>query len=64
MKCYAVAETSAVQPFAYLQIVFVSIVGIALHNETLALHVVAGVSLIVAAGIYALLRTRAVEKAT
>ena len=52
------------QPFAYLQIVFVSIVGITIYNETLALHVVVGASLIVTAGVYALLRTRTLQKAT
>ena len=64
LKCYEVAEASAVQPFAYLQIVFVSIVGITIYNETLALHVVVGASLIVTAGVYALLRTRTLQKAT
>ena len=54
LKCYQVAEASAVQPFAYLQIVFVSIIGITIYGETLALSVVLGAGLIVAAGIYAL----------
>lgn len=54
LKCYQVAEASAVQPFAYLQIVFVSIIGITVYDETLAPSVVIGTALIVAAGIYAL----------
>ncbi len=54
MKCYQVAVASSVQPFAYLQIVFVSIIGITVYGETLALSVVVGTALIVAAGIYAL----------
>ena len=54
LKCYQVAEASSVQPFAYLQIVFVSIIGITVYDETLALSVVLGAGLIVAAGIYAL----------
>ena len=54
LKCYQVAEASSVQPFAYLQIVFVSIIGITVYGETLALSVVLGTALIVAAGIYAL----------
>lgn len=54
LKCYQVAEASSVQPFAYLQIVFVSIIGITVYGETLALSVVVGTALIVAAGIYAL----------
>lgn len=54
LKCYEVAEASSVQPFAYLQIVFVSIIGIMVYDETLALPVVVGTVMIVAAGIYAL----------
>jgi drug/metabolite transporter (DMT)-like permease len=54
LKCYEAAEASSVQPFAYLQIVFVSIIGITVYGETLASAVVLGTSLIVAAGIYSL----------
>jgi drug/metabolite transporter (DMT)-like permease len=54
LKCYEAAEASAVQPFAYLQIVFVSIIGITVYGELLAPAVVFGTALIVAAGIYAL----------
>ena len=58
LKCYEAAEASSVQPFAYLQIVFVSIIGITIYDETLALPVVFGTALIVAAGIYALWQER------
>jgi drug/metabolite transporter (DMT)-like permease len=58
LKCYEAAEASSVQPFAYLQIVFVSIIGITIYGETLALSVVIGTALIVAAGIYALWQER------
>jgi drug/metabolite transporter (DMT)-like permease len=58
LKCYEAAEASSVQPFAYLQIVFVSIIGITIYGETLALPVVIGTALIVAAGIYALWQER------
>jgi drug/metabolite transporter (DMT)-like permease len=54
LKCYEAAEASSVQPFAYLQIVFVSIIGLTVFSEKLALSVVMGTGLIVAAGIYAL----------
>ena len=54
LKCYQVAEASSVQPFAYLQIVFVSIIGITVYDETLAPVGGAGRRLIVAAGTYAL----------
>jgi drug/metabolite transporter (DMT)-like permease len=62
LKCYEVAEASSVQPFAYLQIVFVSIIGITVYDETLAPAVVIGTALIVAAGIYALWHSRTIPK--
>lgn len=58
LKCYEAAEASSVQPFAYLQIVFVSIIGVTIYDETLALPVAIGTVLIVAAGIYALWQER------
>jgi drug/metabolite transporter (DMT)-like permease len=58
LKCYEVAEASSVQPFAYLQIVFVAIIGITIYAEVLKLNVVIGAAIIVAAGIYALLHER------
>lgn len=63
LKCYEVAEASSVQPFAYLQIVFVSIIGVSLYGETVAPAMVAGTALIVAAGIYALWHTNRHTKA-
>jgi len=58
IRCYEVAETSAVQPFAYLQLVFASIVGIVVFSETLRSNVAIGALLITAAGVFALLRER------
>ena len=37
IKCYEVAEASAVQPFAYFQLVFASAIGILLFGETVDL---------------------------
>lgn len=58
IKCYEVAEASAVQPFAYLQFVFVSVIGLTVFGETLRLNVALGAGLIVAAGLFALWRER------
>ena len=58
IKCYEVAEASAVQPFAYLQFVFVSIIGLTVFGEVLRLNVALGAGLIVAAGLFALWRER------
>lgn len=58
-KTYQVAEASAVQPFAYLQFVFIALIGVTFFDETLALPVLIGAALIIAAGIYSLWQTRA-----
>jgi drug/metabolite transporter (DMT)-like permease len=58
IKCYEVAEASAVQPFAYLQLVFASTIGIAVFSETVRLNVALGAALIVAAGLFTLWRQR------
>ena len=55
IRCYEVAEASAVQPFAYFQIVFVSIAGLVVFGETLAPHVVLGAAIVVGAGLVTLL---------
>jgi S-adenosylmethionine uptake transporter len=47
-----------VQPFAYFQIVFVSIAGLVVFGETLAPHVVLGAAIVVGAGLVALLYGR------
>ena len=62
IKTYDVAEASAVQPFAYLQLVFAATLGITAFGETLELNVAIGAALVVSAGIFTLLRTRAKEK--
>lgn len=58
IKCYEVAEASAVQPFAYLQLVFVSVLGIVVFSETIRTNVAIGAALIVAAGLFTLWRER------
>jgi len=58
IKTYEVAEASAVQPFAYLQLVWASSLGLLVFAEQLRTNVVIGASLIVAAGIFTLLRER------
>jgi len=58
IKCYEVAEASAVQPFAYLQLVFASIIGVTVFAETIRTNVAIGAALIVAAGLFTLWRQR------
>ncbi|MCZ8088492.1 MAG: DMT family transporter [Rhodobacteraceae bacterium] len=57
-KCYEMAEANVVQPYAYLQIVFVTIIGILVYDEVLAPAVALGTAVVVAAGLYALLQER------
>ncbi len=56
IKCYEVAEASAVQPFAYLQLVFASALGIAVFGETIRANVAIGAAIVVGAGLFTLWR--------
>jgi drug/metabolite transporter (DMT)-like permease len=58
LKCYEATEAARVQPYAYLQIVFVSGIGLTVFGETLAPAVVIGTLIIVGAGLFALLQER------
>jgi drug/metabolite transporter (DMT)-like permease len=63
IRAYAVAEASALQPFAYLQLVWVSVLGLLFLGETLRLNVAIGAAIVAAAGLFALWRERARAKA-
>ena len=56
----AAAEAAAIQPFAYLQLVFVSIIGIFVFGETIRTNVAIGVAIVVCAGLFTLWRQRKV----
>ncbi|WP_212523760.1 DMT family transporter [Actibacterium sp. MT2.3-13A] len=58
IRCYEVAEASSVQPFAYLQLVFASALGLTLFGETLAPNVALGAAIVIAAGLFTLWRER------
>lgn len=58
IKCYEVAEASAVQPFAYLQLVFAAAVGVTVFHEPLKANVILGAAIVVAAGLFTLWRER------
>ncbi|MEO1640094.1 MAG: DMT family transporter [Pseudomonadota bacterium] len=58
IKTYEVAEASAVQPFAYLQLVFASAIGIFIMGETLRPNVALGAAIVVGAGLFTLWRAR------
>jgi len=61
IKCYEIAEASAVQPFAYLQLVFAASIGIILFGERLESNVAIGVFVVVSAGVFTLWRQRAAQ---
>lgn len=58
IKTYAVAEASAVQPFAYLQLPFAAALGMVAFGETLRNNVAVGAVIVVAAGLFTLWRER------
>ena len=58
IKCYEVAEASAVQPFAYLQLPFAAALGMAVFGETLRANVAIGAAIVVGAGLFTLWRAR------
>ena len=62
IRAYEVAEASAIQPFAYLQLVFASFIGITLFNEILRPNVAIGAVIVVCAGLFTLWRARVAEK--
>jgi drug/metabolite transporter (DMT)-like permease len=58
IRAYEAAEASAVQPFAYLQLVFASAIGMTVFGERIAPAVAAGAAVVVAAGVFTLIRER------
>ena len=59
IRCYEVAEAGAVQPFAYLQLVFAALIGLLAFDEAVPAQVVGGAAIVVAAGLFTLWRERA-----
>ncbi|GIT89796.1 RhaT family transporter [Jannaschia pagri] len=58
IKVYEVSEASVVQPFAYLQLVFASTVGVVIFDETVEANVILGAVIVIAAGLFTLMRAR------
>ncbi|MDF1620819.1 DMT family transporter [Pseudothioclava nitratireducens] len=57
IKAYEVAEASAIQPFAYLQLVWAAGLGMIVFDEVLEPNVAIGAGVVAAAGIFTILRT-------
>lgn len=58
IKTYELAEASAVQPFAYLQLPFAAALGMMAFGETLRVNVAIGAAIVVGAGLFTLWRER------
>ncbi|RJL11691.1 DMT family transporter [Paracoccus siganidrum] len=58
IRAYEMAEASALQPFAYTQLVWVSIIGVVVFGEVLRPNVVIGTGIVVCAGLFTLWRMR------
>jgi drug/metabolite transporter (DMT)-like permease len=62
IRTYEVAEASAVQPFAYFQLLWAAALGVTLFGETLAPNVLLGGAVVVGAGLFTLWRSRKVAR--
>lgn len=58
IRCYSKAEANVVQPFAYLQLVFVTIMGIVIFQEPVQPMTFVGAGIIVLAGLSTLIRVK------
>ena len=56
IRAYEVAEASAIQPLAYLQLPFAALIGLVVFGEALRLNVAMGAGIVVAAGLFTLWR--------
>ena len=64
IRAYDILDAASVQPIMYLQLVFASVLGMTLFNETLTFNVVAGSVIVVAAGIFTVWRESVVARRT
>jgi len=62
IRCYDLAEASAVQPFAFFHQVFAALIGIAIFGEALRNNVALGAAVILIAGVFALWRAHRAMK--
>lgn len=58
IKCYEMAEASAVQPFAYFHLIWTAILGVTIFSEVIRTNVAIGAGIIMAAGLFTLWRER------
>ncbi len=61
IRAYELAEASAVQPFAYLQLPFAAALGVLVFGEAIRTNVILGAAVVVGAGVFTLWRARVVN---
>jgi drug/metabolite transporter (DMT)-like permease len=57
IRTYEVAEVAVVQPFSYFHLVFIAIIGTVVFGERVDAPTLAGALIVLAAGVYTILRT-------
>jgi drug/metabolite transporter (DMT)-like permease len=62
IQSYDVAEASAVQPFAFLQLFWIALLGVVIFGERIETNVAIGATVVVAAGLFTLWRERVRSK--
>ena len=62
IRAYEIAEASALQPFAYLQLVWGAALGMSVFGDTLRPNVALGAAIVASAGLFTLWRARQVAR--
>ncbi len=62
IRAYDLMDAVTVQPLMYIQLVFACIMGVALFDETLSLHMIAGSCIVVGAGLFTVWREHVLAK--
>lgn len=62
IRAYDLLDAAAVQPLTYLSLVYASIIGVTIYNETLSLNMIIGSIIVVAAGIFTIWREHVVGR--
>ena len=62
IRAYDLLDAAAVQPLTYLSLVYASIIGVTIYDETLSLNTIIGSIVVVAAGIFTVWREHVVGR--
>ncbi|MDM9629493.1 DMT family transporter [Rhizobium sp. S152] len=62
IRAYDMLDAAAIQPLTYLQLVYASIIGVVIYNETLSFYTIIGSIIVVSAGIFTIWREHVVGR--